>query len=110
MKRNIIFFIALSFLDPGRVIAQPAIAGQKEDSATDLVAVLAFGLLILVVLTLWLLKNSYRLKETVENSETNGEAWLNRHLRDLDTHQLDILIKRHSLINNPVLKDEKPNE
>ncbi|HEY4327561.1 MAG TPA: hypothetical protein VGN20_26485 [Mucilaginibacter sp.] len=110
MKRNMIFLVTLPVLIPGQLIARPAIANQTEDSSTGLIVVLALGLLILVVLTLWLLKSSYSLTETVENSETNGKVWLTNHLKDLDHHQLDILIKRHSLMSNQPLKDEKPHK
>jgi hypothetical protein len=110
MKRNIILFIAVSAMIPGQVIGQTANANQSENSSTGLIVLLAFGLLILMVLTLWLLRNSYRLKQTIENTEANGKVWLNNHLKDLDTHQLDILIKRHPLMSNTALKDEKPNE
>lgn len=105
-----IWLIALPALIPGQVTAQPIDANQAGDSSTGLVVVLALCLLILMTLTLWLLKNTYSLKETVEKPETSGKVWLSSHLKDLDNHQLDILIKRHPLMSNPELKDEKPNE
>lgn len=110
MRRNIIFFIALASLIPCQIMAQSTASDPAENSSTGLIVLLTFCLLILVILTLWLLKNSYRLKETVENPGINGEVWLNRHIRDLENHQLDILIKRHPLASNDSLKDEKPNE
>lgn len=110
MKRNRILLIALPVLIPGQVIAQAAIAHQPEESSMSLTILIVLCLLILVLLTLWLFKNSSRLEETVESSETNGKVWLNSHLKDLDKHQLDILIKRHQLMSNPSLNDEKPNE
>ena len=105
-----ILLITLPALIPGQVIGQPANASQPEDSSTGLFVVLALGLLMLMILTLWLLKNSNRLKETVESTETNEKVWLKNHLKDLDNHQLDILTKRHPLMSNTALKDEKPNE
>ena len=105
-----ILLIALPALIPGQVIGQPAHANQAENSSTGIIVLLALCLLILMALTLWLLKNSYRLKETLENTEVNGKVWLKSHLKDLDNHQLDILTKRHPLMSNPELKDEKPNE
>lgn len=110
MRRNIILLFTLPLLIPGQVMGQPVAAGQMDDSSTGLIVVLVFGLVILVLLTLWLFKNSSRLAETEQNQETNGKIWLESHLKDLDDHQLDILIKRHPLMNNPSLDDAKPNQ
>ncbi|HEY9534529.1 MAG TPA: hypothetical protein VIQ77_08340 [Mucilaginibacter sp.] len=110
MRRNIILLFTLPLLIPGQVMGQPVAAGQTDDSSTGLIVVLVFGLVILVLLTLWLFKNSSRLAETEQNQETNGKIWLESHLKDLDDHQLDILIKRHPLMNNPSLDDAKPNQ
>ena len=110
MKRNIILLFTLPLLVPGQVMGQPIVADQADDSSTGLIVMLLFGLVILALLTVWLFKNSSRLAETEQNEETNGKTWLDSHLKDLDDHQLDILIKRHPLMKNPSLNDEKPNQ
>lgn len=110
MKRNIILLIVLTILIPRMVIGQATMANQPDDSSMGLPVLLVFCLLILVVLTLWLFKSSSRLAEVVEDRETNGEVWLKSHLKDLDNHQLDILIKRQPIMRTPSLNDEKPNK
>lgn len=72
--------------------------------------ILIFGLIIviLLVLAIWLLKSSNRLEDTIDDSETNGKKWIKSHLKDLDHHQLDILIKHHSLTVSQPLQDTKP--
>jgi hypothetical protein len=107
MKRFIIFLSVLPVLISGQVMAETADPIQTmDDSPTAVIVMLAIGLLILLVLTLWLLKNSYHLKEIEEDTDTNGEVWLSNHLNDLNSHQLDLLIKRQSLTRKQALKDE----
>lgn len=72
--------------------------------------ILIFGLVIviLLILAIWLLKNSTRLEDTITHSDTNCKTWLKNHLKDLDNHQLDILIKHYSFSVSEPLRDTKP--
>lgn len=56
---------------------------------------LLFGLAFLVLLGLafWLLKSSNVLDDNLNENELNGKRWLNDHLNNLETNQLDELIK-----------------
>lgn len=72
--------------------------------------ILIFGsvIVILLILAIWLLKSSTRLEDTINHSDTNSKTWLKIHLKDLDHHQLDILIKHYSLnVSNPI-QDTNP--
>jgi hypothetical protein len=72
--------------------------------------ILIFGsvIVILLILAIWLLKNSNRLEGTIDHSETSCKTWLKNHLKDLDHHQLDILIRHYSLSDSEPLQDTKP--
>lgn len=53
---------------------------------------------ILVVLTMRLSKNIEKLDETANANKKDGRQWLDGNLKDMDTRQLEILIKRsHSV-------------
>ncbi|HEY5327295.1 MAG TPA: hypothetical protein VIJ27_09870 [Mucilaginibacter sp.] len=47
---------------------------------------------ILLLLALWILKNSNILSNTVDTPELDGNEWLNTHIKNLDTRELDKLI------------------
>jgi len=51
-------------------------------------------ILILLLLALWILKNSYRLKENVDSKELDSKDWLNNHIKDMEPDQLATLINR----------------
>ncbi|MFB9843788.1 hypothetical protein [Mucilaginibacter ginsenosidivorans] len=51
-------------------------------------------ILILLLLALWILKNSYRLKENIESKELDSKDWLNNHIKDMEPDQLTTLINR----------------
>jgi uncharacterized membrane protein len=51
-------------------------------------------ILILLLLALWILKNSYRLKENVDSKELDSKEWLNNHIKDMEPDQLETLINR----------------
>lgn len=72
--------------------------------------ILIFGsvIVILLILAIWLLKSSNRLEGTIDHSETSCKTWLRNHLKDLDHHQLDILIRHYSLSVSEPLQDTKP--
>lgn len=51
-------------------------------------------ILALLLLVLWLLKNSNRLNDYVNTNEPDGREWLISHIKDLETEELEKLIKR----------------
>jgi hypothetical protein len=51
-------------------------------------------ILILLLLALWILKNSYLLKENVDSKELDSKEWLNSHIKDMEPDQLETLINR----------------
>jgi hypothetical protein len=67
-----------------------------QDSDPDGLGEIFFVLIILILLllALWILKNSYRLKENVDSKELDGKDWLNSHIKDMEPDQLTTLINR----------------
>ncbi|MCO5948615.1 hypothetical protein [Mucilaginibacter flavidus] len=109
MKRSISVILFLS-LTSGKIMAETSVISQTEDSSGGVAILLAGSILILVLLVLWLLKNSYRLKETINDVDTDGKKWLNNHLKDLDGQQVNILIKRQHTIRNQQIRVENQNK
>jgi cyanate permease len=109
MKRlvSVVFLLSLML---GKAIAETTVIPQTEDSSWGVVLLLAGSLLILVLLVLWLLKSSYRLKETTSDVNTDGKTWLNNHLKDLNSPQVNILIKRQHRMRNQSVNDENQNK
>lgn len=110
MKQSISVILLLSLLMPGKTMAETPVIPQTEDSSWGVVLLLAGSLLILVLLVLWLLKSSYRLKETTNDLNTDGKTWLNNHLKDLNSPQVNILIKRQHTSRNQSVNDENQNK
>jgi hypothetical protein len=69
---------------------------MQDSSPNNIGEILLFGLafLILLGLTFWLFKSSNVLDENFNENELDGKRWLNGHLNDLETNQLDVLIHR----------------
>jgi hypothetical protein len=109
MKRFVSVILLLSLL-PGKIMAETTVLSQTEDSSWGATILLAASLLILVLLVLWLLKNSYRLKETINDVNIDGKNWLNIHLKDLDSQQINILIKRQQGMRRQPVNDENQNK
>ena len=82
------------------------VQGPNSDGIGEMFFVLV--ILILLLFALWILKNSYRLKENVESEELDSKEWLNSHIKDMEPDQLATLIHRgniyqtisHSAIKN----------
>jgi hypothetical protein len=110
MRQFISVILLLSLLMPGKAMAETPVIPQTEDSSWGVVLLLAGSLLILVLLVLWLLKNSCRLKETTCDVDTDGKNWLNRHLKDLDSQQVNLLIKRQHGMRNQLVNGENQNK
>ena len=91
-------------------MAETSVTPQPEDSSWGLAILLAGSSLLLVVLVLWLLKNSYRLKESTNDVDTDGKNWLNSHLKDLDSQQVNLLIKRQHAMHKQPLRVENQNK
>lgn len=107
-KRLISCLIALSFclmLCPSKNALAQDSSPIIQQSIDPGVALLCFLLLILVVLALWLLKSSGRLK-MMDQIEPDGPDWITKHLNDLETQQLDKLITR----NKPAMGDNAKND
>jgi hypothetical protein len=51
-------------------------------------------ILALLLLALWLIKNSALLNDQVNNNEPEGREWLIGHIKDMETEELEKLIKR----------------
>lgn len=110
MRRLISVILLLLLLVPGKVMAATAVIPETEDSSWGTAILLTGSLLILVLLVLWLLKSSYRLKETANDVNTDGKTWLNNHLKDLDSPQVNMLIKRQHTSRNQPVNDENQNK
>ena len=110
MKKFISVILLLSLLMSGKVMAATAVLPETEDSSWGAAILLAGSLLILVSLVLWLLKNSYRLKETINDVDTDGKNWLNSHLKDLDSQQINLLIKRQRGMRNQPVNGENQHK
>lgn len=99
MKR--LFFI-LVFPLTAAFSLQRAIAQEnniiKPPSADSfgLEIILVFSIVILFDLVLRLIKNIKKLNETINTVEKDGKQWLDSNLKDLDAHQLEMLIKRNN--------------
>lgn len=108
MKRfiSVILLLSLMFV---KAMAETSVISETEDSSWGIAISLIGSLLILVLLVLWLLKSSYRLKQTINNVNTDGKNWLNTHLKDLDSQQVNILIKRQHWMRNQPVNDENKN-
>ncbi|CAN5276484.1 hypothetical protein BH09BAC6_BH09BAC6_31640 [soil metagenome] len=65
---------------------------QNRDGAGEIFLVSI--ILILLLLALWILKNSYLLRENVNTKEIDGKEWLDNHIRDMEPDQLQTLINR----------------
>ncbi|MES2427076.1 MAG: hypothetical protein V4560_08880 [Bacteroidota bacterium] len=110
MKKFISVILLLSLLMSGKVMAAIAVLPETEDSSWGAAILLAGSLLILVLLVLWLLKNSYRLKETINDVDSDGKNWLNSHLKDLDSQQINLLIKRQQEMRNQPVNGENQHK
>jgi len=97
-KPTFIFVIAGSFLTFFTATAAMADTSPiiQDTSQNSIGETILFGLafLILLGLTLWLFKSSDVLDNNVNENELDGKKWLKGHLNDLETNQLDALIKR----------------
>ncbi len=97
MKRP---FFLLVFLLTAAFSLQRAMAQEnniiKPPSADSffLGIILLVFIAILLALVLRLIKNSEKLNETINTVEKDGKKWLESNLKDLDAHQLEMLIKR----------------
>lgn len=76
--------------------ADDSVIVQTGPGHTGEFLLFGFVIVVLVILALWILKNSRLLNDTVDLDEPDGSAWLNRHLNDFGDHQLDILINRNN--------------
>ena len=110
MRRFISVLLLLSIAMSGKAMAETSVVSQPEDSSWGLAILLAGSLVILVLLVLWLLKNSYRLKESNDNVDTDGKNWVNSHLKDLDSQQVNLLIKRQHAMHKQPLRVENQNK
>lgn len=110
MRQFISVILLLSLSTLGKAMAEAPVIHQTENSSWGVVLLLAGSLLILVLLALWLLKNSSRLKATTNDVDTDGKNWLNRHLKDLNSQQVNILIKRQRAVRNQPLNGENQNK
>ncbi len=54
---------------------------------------LTLVILVLILLALWILKNSNLLNDTVNINESDGSEWLKKNMKDLEADELDRLIK-----------------
>jgi anionic cell wall polymer biosynthesis LytR-Cps2A-Psr (LCP) family protein len=110
MKRFTSVILLLSLSASFKTMAAAVEIPESGDSSVGAVIFLTGSLLILVLLVLWLLKSSYHLKETIDDVNTDGKNWLNNHLKDLDSQQVNILIKRQHEVRSGPVKDENQNK
>lgn len=94
MKQFISVIILLWLTMPGKAMAETSVVSQPEDSSWGLAILIAGSLVILILLVLWLFENSCRLKESTNDVDTDGKNWVTSHLKDLDSQQVNLLIKR----------------
>jgi di/tricarboxylate transporter len=99
MKSKIVVFFSMVFLLAGinssrAMINASAVVPISNANETWVGIVLGLVILVLMLLVLWLIKNSNRLKDDVDSPESNTGEWLNKHVNDLESDQLEILISR----------------
>ena len=98
MKKSL-FLLGTLFMLSKAVLARGGASGASPDlpgsASSSVPLILIFILLaIFIGLAAWLFGSSDRLEKLSEHVDDDGHSWLTRHLKDLDKHQLDILIKR----------------
>lgn len=100
-KSAFIFIYAGSFLTVFTVTAAmadtPAVMQDADPGSIDEALLFGLAFLILLGLALWLFRSSNVLDENVSENELDGKRWLNSHLNDLETNQLDVLIHREDV-------------
>lgn len=77
-----------------RAIAQESNIIKPPSTDSFLLGILIVSIAILFALVLKLIKNNEKLNETINTVEKDGKQWLDSNLKDLDAHQLEMLIKR----------------
>jgi len=87
-------YLLLTTLNTAYAMTKDSTIAQEPNS--DGIGEIFFVLviLILLLLALWILKNSYRLKENVDSEELDSKEWLNSHIKDMEPDQLATLIHR----------------
>lgn len=95
MKR-FIFLIALLIisLSSQKATAQENIIKPASGDSIALGVLLIICITILLVLVIRLIKNGKKLDDAADTPEKDGKQWLTGNLKDLDAHQIEILIKR----------------
>jgi hypothetical protein len=84
----------------------PSATAQENNTlkppSTDfyLLGIILISIAILFALVLKLLKNNKKLNESIDTVEKDGKQWLDSNLKDLDAHQLEILIRRSNSKEN----------
>lgn len=87
-------FLLLTTFNRAYAMTKDATIVQESDPGEFGEIFFVLIILILLLLALWILKNSYRLKENVESKESDGKDWLNNHIKDMEPDQLTTLINR----------------
>jgi len=96
------FYIFLSVLILGGLHSKVAVANdslvKQVSSGNETLEVIILGIIILVliVLALWIFKNSTLLNDNLNIDESVGREWIHKHMKDLEANQLEALINRSS--------------
>ena len=85
-------YLLLTTLNTAYAMTKDSTIAQESDP--DGLGEMFFVLIILILLllALWILKNTYRLKENVDCKELDSKDWLNNHIKDMEPDQLATLI------------------
>jgi cyanate permease len=87
-------YLLLTILNTAYAMTKDSTIAQDSDPDGLGEIFFVLTILILLLLALWILKNTYRLKENVDSKELDSKDWLNNHIKDMEPDQLTTLINR----------------
>lgn len=87
-------YLLLTTLNTAYAMTKDSTIAQESDPDGFGEIFFVLIILILLLLALWILKNTYRLKENVDSKELDGKHWLKDHIKDMEPDQLTTLINR----------------
>lgn len=102
MKKQYILYMMIALLWPvSNATAEDKSIVVQQNADAGIIILFCLLVFILAILAYWLLKSSNKLR-FMDQVEPDGADWVNKHLNDLEIHQLDKLINRRHRVNNEV--------
>jgi hypothetical protein len=85
-------YLLLTTLNSADAMIKDSTIAQESDPDGFGEIFFVLMILILLLLALWILKNTYRLKDNVDCKALDSKDWLNNHIKDMEADQLATLI------------------